>query len=42
MPRNSIQLTTNQVDIDRFIYWHAHDTIIEDNLIMTFDLTSEE
>ncbi|XP_071713170.1 putative F-box protein At3g10430 [Rutidosis leptorrhynchoides] len=48
VPRKSIELTWEQVCVDKFIYWVAFDrtrvghTIQKKNMILSFDMTTEE
>ncbi|GJU78355.1 putative F-box domain-containing protein [Tanacetum coccineum] len=42
LPRRTIELLTNQVAIDRFIYWDALDRISMTYLVISFDMISEE
>ncbi|GKE11529.1 hypothetical protein Tco_1415080 [Tanacetum coccineum] len=42
LPCRPIEVHGNQVAIDRFIYWHALDRISGSNLIISFDMISEE
>ncbi|GJT05705.1 F-box/kelch-repeat protein-like protein [Tanacetum coccineum] len=48
LPRKSVELTNNQVVINRFIYWLTYDRYFVDgeldshSIIMSFDMTSEE
>ncbi|KAK9077309.1 hypothetical protein SSX86_005646 [Deinandra increscens subsp. villosa] len=42
LPRNSVEFFRLQVVIDGFLYWLATNKITMDNLIISFDITSEE